>query len=29
MAYLASDRSGYTTGAIFSVDGGLSAGWPA
>ncbi|MGX7744878.1 SDR family oxidoreductase [Rhodopseudomonas parapalustris] len=29
MAYLASDRSGYTTGAIFTVDGGLSGGWPS
>jgi NAD(P)-dependent dehydrogenase (short-subunit alcohol dehydrogenase family) len=27
MAYLASDRSGYTTGVIFTVDGGLAAGW--
>ena len=27
MADLASDRSGYTTGVIFTVDGGLAAGW--
>ncbi len=27
MAYLASDRSGYTSGVIFTVDGGLAAGW--
>ncbi len=27
MAYLASPRSGYTSGVIFTVDGGLSAGW--
>ncbi|MGB3866236.1 MAG: SDR family oxidoreductase [Xanthobacteraceae bacterium] len=27
MAYLASDRSGYTSGVIFTVDGGLTAGW--
>src|SRR5690349_21587411 len=27
MAFLASDRSGYTSGAIFTVDGGISAGW--
>ncbi|MBI5129976.1 MAG: SDR family oxidoreductase [Rhodopseudomonas palustris] len=27
MAYLASDRSGYTSGVIVTVDGGLSAGW--
>jgi NAD(P)-dependent dehydrogenase (short-subunit alcohol dehydrogenase family) len=27
MAFLASDRSGYTSGVIFTVDGGLSAGW--
>ncbi|MCL2716839.1 MAG: SDR family oxidoreductase [Alphaproteobacteria bacterium] len=27
MAYLASDRSGYTSGVIFTVDGGISAGW--
>src|SRR5215471_986375 len=26
-AYLASDRSGYTSGVIFTVDGGFSAGW--
>jgi NAD(P)-dependent dehydrogenase (short-subunit alcohol dehydrogenase family) len=29
MAYLASDRSGYTSGVIFTVDGGISAGWGA
>src|SRR5215475_895968 len=27
MAFLASDRSGYTSGVIFTVDGGLVAGW--
>lgn len=27
MAYLASDRSGYTSGVIVTVDGGISAGW--
>jgi NAD(P)-dependent dehydrogenase (short-subunit alcohol dehydrogenase family) len=27
MAFLASDRSGYTSGVIFTVDGGLGAGW--
>ena len=27
MAFLASDRSGYTSGVIFSVDGGIAAGW--
>jgi len=27
MAFLASDRSGYTSGVIYTVDGGLSAGW--
>src|SRR5256885_562042 len=27
MAFLASDRSGYTSGVIFTVDGGLTAGW--
>jgi NAD(P)-dependent dehydrogenase (short-subunit alcohol dehydrogenase family) len=27
MAFLASDRSGYTSGVIFTVDGGFSAGW--
>ena len=27
MAFLASDRSGYTSGVIFTVDGGYSAGW--
>jgi NAD(P)-dependent dehydrogenase (short-subunit alcohol dehydrogenase family) len=27
MAYLASDRSGYTSGVIFTVDGGISSGW--
>src|SRR5438094_472638 len=27
MAFLASDRSGYTSGVIFTVDGGISAGW--
>jgi NAD(P)-dependent dehydrogenase (short-subunit alcohol dehydrogenase family) len=29
MAFLASDRSGYTSGVIFTVDGGISAGWGA
>ena len=29
MAYLASDRSGYTSGVIFTVDGGISAGFGA
>jgi NAD(P)-dependent dehydrogenase (short-subunit alcohol dehydrogenase family) len=29
MTFLASDRSGYTSGVIFTVDGGLSAGWGA
>ena len=27
MAFLASDRSGYTSGVIYTVDGGISAGW--
>jgi NAD(P)-dependent dehydrogenase (short-subunit alcohol dehydrogenase family) len=27
MLFLASDRSAYTSGVIFTVDGGLSAGW--
>jgi NAD(P)-dependent dehydrogenase (short-subunit alcohol dehydrogenase family) len=27
MAFLASDRSGYTSGVIFTVDGGISSGW--
>jgi len=27
MAFLASDRSGYTSGVIFTVDGGMAAGW--
>jgi NAD(P)-dependent dehydrogenase (short-subunit alcohol dehydrogenase family) len=27
MAFLGSDRSGYTSGVIFTVDGGISAGW--
>jgi NAD(P)-dependent dehydrogenase (short-subunit alcohol dehydrogenase family) len=27
MTFLASDRSGYTSGVIFTVDGGFSAGW--
>src|SRR4051812_6591569 len=27
MAFLASDRSGYTSGVIYTVDGGLTAGW--
>jgi NAD(P)-dependent dehydrogenase (short-subunit alcohol dehydrogenase family) len=27
MAFLASERSGYTSGVIFTVDGGHSAGW--
>jgi len=27
MAFLASDRSGYTSGAIYTVDGGIAAGW--
>jgi NAD(P)-dependent dehydrogenase (short-subunit alcohol dehydrogenase family) len=25
MAFLASERSGYTTGVVFTVDGGISA----
>jgi NAD(P)-dependent dehydrogenase (short-subunit alcohol dehydrogenase family) len=29
MTFLASDRSGYTSGVIFTVDGGLSACWGA
>jgi NAD(P)-dependent dehydrogenase (short-subunit alcohol dehydrogenase family) len=29
MTFLASDRSGYTSGVIFTVDGGISAGWGA
>jgi NAD(P)-dependent dehydrogenase (short-subunit alcohol dehydrogenase family) len=27
MAFLASDRSGYTSGVIYTVDGGIAAGW--
>src|SRR3979490_591850 len=27
MAFLASDRSGYASGVIFTVDGGIAAGW--
>ena len=27
MAFLASDRSGYTSGVVFTVDGGITAGW--
>jgi NAD(P)-dependent dehydrogenase (short-subunit alcohol dehydrogenase family) len=27
MAFLASDRSGYTSGVIFTVDGGIASGW--
>jgi len=27
MAFLASDRAGYTSGVIYAVDGGISAGW--
>ncbi len=27
MAFLASDRAGYTSGIIYTVDGGISAGW--
>jgi hypothetical protein len=27
MAFLASDRSGYTSGVIYTVDGGISAGF--
>ncbi|UGV27812.1 SDR family oxidoreductase [Rhodopseudomonas boonkerdii] len=27
MAFLASDRAGYTSGVIYTVDGGWSAGW--
>jgi len=27
MAFLASDRAGYTSGVIYTVDGGLTAGW--
>ena len=27
MAFLASDRAGYTSGVIYTVDGGFSAGW--
>ena len=27
MAFLASGRSGYTSGVIYTVDGGISAGW--
>lgn len=27
MAFLASDRSGYTSGVIFTIDGGYTAGW--
>lgn len=25
--FLASDRAGYTSGVIYTVDGGISAGW--
>jgi NAD(P)-dependent dehydrogenase (short-subunit alcohol dehydrogenase family) len=27
MAFLASDRAGYTSGVIYTVDGGLTSGW--
>jgi NAD(P)-dependent dehydrogenase (short-subunit alcohol dehydrogenase family) len=27
MAFLASDRAGYTSGVIYTVDGGIGAGW--
>jgi len=27
MAFLAADRSGYTSGVMYTVDGGISAGW--
>ncbi|WP_315757791.1 MULTISPECIES: SDR family oxidoreductase [unclassified Bradyrhizobium] len=27
MVFLASDRAGYTSGVIYTVDGGISAGW--
>jgi NAD(P)-dependent dehydrogenase (short-subunit alcohol dehydrogenase family) len=27
MVFLASNRSGYTSGVIFTVDGGLTSGW--
>src|ERR1700728_332386 len=27
MAFLASERAGYTSGVIYTVDGGISAGW--
>jgi NAD(P)-dependent dehydrogenase (short-subunit alcohol dehydrogenase family) len=27
MAFLASDRSAYTSGVVFTVDGGIAAGW--
>jgi NAD(P)-dependent dehydrogenase (short-subunit alcohol dehydrogenase family) len=27
MAFLASDRAGYTSGVIYTVDGGIAAGW--
>jgi len=27
MAFLASDRSGYTSGVIVTVDGGHTSGW--
>ena len=27
MAFLASDRAGYTSGVVYTVDGGISAGW--
>ena len=27
MAFLASDRAGYTSGVIYTVDGGHTSGW--
>jgi NAD(P)-dependent dehydrogenase (short-subunit alcohol dehydrogenase family) len=27
MAFIASDRSAYTSGVILTVDGGIAAGW--